>query len=185
MNIDKTLFPGLLVMTPKVFEDNRGFFMETFNQRAFEQAGVPVQFVQDNHARSEHKGVLRGLHFQLPPSSQAKLVRVTAGTVFDVVVDLRIGSPTFGLWYGLELSAENKRQLFIPRGFAHGYQTLTPEVEFQYKVDEFYNPNADTGLRWNDPQLDINWPIDPPILSEKDKSLPFLKEFDSPFVFEG
>lgn len=157
--------------------------METFNARTFRDKGIEVGFVQDNHARSEHKGVLRGLHFQEPPSAQAKLVRVSAGAVLDVVLDIRKGSPTFGKWFSVELSAENKLQLFIPKGFAHAYMTLTPGAEFQYKVDAFYDPSRDRGLRWNDPDIGIDWPVSDPILSEKDKSLPLFKDFESPFTY--
>lgn len=185
MHIEATDFPGLFVIKPKVFEDRRGFFMETFNSREFQEAGIDVRFVQDNHARSEQAGVIRGLHFQTPPSAQAKLVRVSAGTVLDVVVDIRKGSPMYGKWFAAELSADNKLQLFIPRGFAHAYLTLSTGTEFQYKVDAFYDPQRDAGIRWNDPDIAIDWPDLDPILSDKDKTLPSFREFDSPFRFEG
>lgn len=185
MRIEATDFPGLYLVRPTVFEDRRGFFMETFNSREFEETGIEVGFVQDNHARSEEAGVLRGLHFQAPPSAQAKLVRVSAGAVLDVAVDIRKGSPTYGKWFATKLSAGNKLQLFIPRGFAHAYLTLAPGTEFQYKVDAFYDPERDAGIRWNDPDLAIDWPVAEPILSDKDKSLPWFREYDSPFMFEG
>ena len=143
--------------------------------------GVTTQFVQDNHSFSTQKGVVRGLHFQLPPHAQAKLVRVIRGTVFDVAVDLRTESPTYGKWLGFELTAENFNMLYVPRGFAHGYCTLEDNTEFMYKCDNFYAPESDTGLRWNDPTIKINWPVKDPILSDKDKDTPFFKDFESPF----
>lgn len=185
MRIEATDFPGLYLVRPKVFADNRGFFMETFSAKAFQAAGVDVTFVQDNHARSESKGVLRGLHFQAPPSAQSKLVRVSSGSVLDVVVDIRKGSPTFGKHFAVELSAENKVQLFIPKGFAHAYLTLEAGTEFQYKVDAFYDPERDAGIYWNDPDLGIEWPVSEPILSEKDKGLQSFANFDSPFEYRG
>ncbi|MGE4297582.1 MAG: dTDP-4-dehydrorhamnose 3,5-epimerase [Desulfovibrionaceae bacterium] len=184
MQFTATPFPGLFVIEPKVFGDARGFFMETYRRRLFEAHGLDREFVQANHAKSGQAGVLRGLHFQTPPHAQAKLVRVSAGAVYDVVVDLRVGSPTYGAWYGLELSAANFVQLFIPRGFAHGYWTLTPDVEFQYMVDAYYAPDHDAGLVWNDPDLAVTWPGDAPILSAKDAALPRFKDFASPFVYE-
>ncbi|QLA15841.1 dTDP-4-dehydrorhamnose 3,5-epimerase [Desulfolutivibrio sulfoxidireducens] len=180
-----TDFPGLFVVEPKVFGDHRGFFVETYNRRVFAELGMDYDFVQDNHARSNQKGVLRGLHFQTPPAAQAKLVWVTRGAVFDVVVDLRQGSPTYGRWYGLELSEDNFKRLMIPAGFAHGYVTLTDVAEFQYKVDAFYSPGHDGGIAWNDPDLAVPWPVERPVLSEKDAALPRLRDFDSPFVFFG
>jgi dTDP-4-dehydrorhamnose 3,5-epimerase len=185
MQIESTDFPGLFVVKPSLFGDRRGFFMEVYNSREFEAAGIDTDFVQDNHARSEAAGVLRGLHFQAPPSAQAKLVRVSSGAVMDVVVDIRKGSPRFGEWFSIELSAENKLQLFVPRGFAHAYMTLVPGTEFQYKVDAFYDPQRDSGVRWNDPDLAVDWPDNEPVLSDKDKTLPLFKDFDSPFTFEG
>ena len=176
--------PGLVEIIPKVFGDERGFFMESYNRRVFGKIGIDCDFVQDNHARSSSVGVLRGLHFQKPPMAQAKLVRVTAGSVFDVAVDLRKGSPTYGRWYSFTLSADNFRMLFIPRGFAHGYQTLEPDTEFMYKVDEFYSPQDDAGLRYDDPDLGIDWPIADATLSDKDRELPFLANFQTPFVFQ-
>jgi len=181
MHIQKTDFPGLLIITPRVFQDERGFFTEFYNRKNFEQAGIYLDFVQDNHALSKRKGVLRGLHLQVPPKAQAKLVRVTRGAVFDVVVDLRKGSPSKGKWFGVTLSAENFRQMLIPSGFAHGYQVLEPDTEFMYKVSEFYSPEHELGIYYADPSLEIDWPLSAPILSEKDKNLPGYIDFDSPF----
>ena len=185
MRFQATDFPGLYVLTPKVFSDARGFFVETYSGKVFAEQGLDIEFVQDNHARSEAKGVLRGLHFQLPPMAQAKLVRVSRGAVYDVVVDLRAGSPMFGRGHAEILSAENFKQLLIPRGFAHAYLTLEAGTEFQYKVDAFYDPGLEAGLFWNDPDLKIEWPEKNPILSDKDKALPLWRDFTSPFVFEG
>lgn len=185
MRIAGTEFPGLFVVTPQVFEDARGFFMESWSRNAFAGQGLDYDWVQDNHALSVSRGVLRGLHFQIPPSQQTKLVRVTRGAVYDVVVDLRRGAPSYGRWFGLELSADNRLQLLIPAGFAHGYQTLGDVTEFQYKVDAAYDPACDKGIFWADPDLDISWPLAGPVLSDKDKGLPRLAEFDSPFVFAG
>jgi len=184
MRLIETGLPGLLLLEPKVFRDARGFFLETYSETAFAELGVGVRFVQDNHAYSAHKGVLRGLHFQRPPFAQAKLVWVVRGSVLDVAVDLRRGSPTFGKSYSTELSAANMLRLFLPRGFAHGYLTLEPDTEFLYKVDAPYAPEADAGIFWNDPDLGIAWPDPAPLLSPKDGLLPRLKDLDTPFDFE-
>ncbi|GAB2850488.1 dTDP-4-dehydrorhamnose 3,5-epimerase [Pseudoduganella ginsengisoli] len=170
MNVIKTPLEGLLVIEPTVFGDQRGFFYESFNaQRFAEQTGVNVQFVQDNHSRSA-KGVLRGLHYQIQ-QAQGKLVRVTSGAVFDVAVDLRKSSPTFGQWYGLELSEENKRQLWIPAGFAHGFVVTSEFAEFLYKTTDYYAPAFERSVIWNDPAIGIEWPLDgEPLLSAKDKA---------------
>ncbi len=170
MNVIKTPLDGVLVIEPTVFGDQRGFFYESFNaQRFAEQTGVDVQFVQDNHSRSA-KGVLRGLHYQIA-QAQGKLVRVTTGAVFDVAVDLRKSSPTFGRWYGLELSAENKRQLWIPAGFAHGFVVTSDVAEFLYKTTDYYAPAHERSVIWNDPAIGIDWPLDgEPLLSAKDKA---------------
>lgn len=181
MQIEKTTLEGAYLLKPKVFEDERGFFMETYSKKVLEEAGIQADFVQDNHSMSVTKGVLRGLHFQKPPHTQAKFVRVTKGSVYDVIVDLRKDSPTFGKWEGFELSDKNKRMLFVPRGFAHGFVTLEDYTEFQYKVDNVYAPESDSGLIWNDPDLNIFWPVENPILSEKDKKLQNFKDFNSPF----
>jgi dTDP-4-dehydrorhamnose 3,5-epimerase len=166
--------PDVLLIEPRVFEDERGFFYESYNQKAFDAAvGYPVQFVQDNHSRSV-QGTLRGLHYQLPPHAQGKLVRVTAGEVFDVAVDIRKDSPTFGQWVGETLSVGNRRQLWVPPGFAHGFLVLSEVAEFQYKCTEFYASEYEESIRWNDPELAIEWPITEllrsPLLSDKDRS---------------
>lgn len=158
MNVIKTAIPDVLIFEPKVFGDERGFFFESFNHKLFEEAvGYPVTFVQDNHSKSS-KGVLRGLHYQLPPHAQGKLVRCVAGEVFDVAVDIRKSSPTFGQWVGVHLSGENKRQLWIPEGFAHGFVTLTETAEFLYKTTNYYAPASDRGIVWNDTKISIQWP---------------------------
>ena len=169
MNVIKTEIPDVLIFEPKVFSDERGFFFESFNQKIFEEAvGRKVEFVQDNHSKSR-KGVLRGLHYQLEPYAQGKLVRCVVGEVFDVAVDIRKSSPTFGKWVGVNLSAENKRQLWIPEGFAHGFLVLSETAEFLYKTTNYYNPQSDRGIIWNDPSLNIKWPlVEKPILSKKD-----------------
>ncbi|EKJ9448910.1 dTDP-4-dehydrorhamnose 3,5-epimerase, partial [Salmonella enterica] len=166
MNVIKTEIPGVLIFEPKVFSDERGFFMESFNQKVFEEAvGRKIEFVQDNHSKST-KGVLRGLHYQVEPYAQGKLVRCIAGEVFDVAVDIRKDSETFGKWVGVNISSENKRQLWIPEGFAHGFLVLSEEAEFVYKTSNFYNPDSDRGVAWNDPDIGINWPlINNPLLS--------------------
>lgn len=168
MNIIETALPGVLIIEPRVFGDSRGFFMETWNAGAFAAAGLDLAFVQDNHSRSQ-KGVLRGLHFQ-NPGPQGKLVRVTNGAVFDVAVDLRASSPTFGQWVGVELSAENKRMFWVPEGFAHGFLTLEDDTDFLYKCTAPYAPANEFTLAWNDPAVGIEWPVTglDPIISEKD-----------------
>ncbi len=166
----------LILIEPVVFEDNRGFFMETYSYREFEKVGIKEKFVQDNHSRSS-KGILRGLHFQIEPFAQSKLVRCIRGEIFDVAVDIRENSPTFKKWYGLILSEENKKILYIPKGFVHGFLVLSDIAEVEYKVDNFYSPQHERGIIWNDPELKIEWPIQNPILSEKDKKLPTLEEF--------
>lgn len=170
MNVIKTAIPDVLIFEPKVFGDERGFFFESFNHKLFEEAvGYPVTFVQDNHSKSS-KGVLRGLHYQLPPYAQGKLVRCVAGEVFDVAVDIRKSSPTFGQWVGVHLSGENKRQLWIPEGFAHGFLTLSNTAEFLYKTTNYYAPQCEGAIRWDDPQVGIEWPIEDELsLSKKDQ----------------
>ncbi len=185
MQIDKTGFPGLYILTPKVYGDDRGFFMETYSRRVLADSGLEYDFIQTDHARSEDVDVLRGLHFQLPPMAQTKLVRVSRGAVMDVVVDLRVGSPCYGKWHAEELTAKNNRQLLIPKGFAHAYKTLESGTEFQYKVDTPYAPEQDAGIRWDDPDIGIQWPGGGPILSDKDKTLPLLADFVSPFIFDA
>lgn len=169
MNVIKTAIPDVLIFEPKVFGDERGFFFESFNHKLFEEAvGYPVTFVQDNHSKSS-KGVLRGLHYQLPPHAQGKLVRCVVGEVFDVAVDIRKSSPTIGKWVGVHLSEENKRQLWIPEGFAHGFMTLSETAEFLYKTTNYYHPQSDRSILWNDKNLSINWPSNETILSKKDE----------------
>lgn len=177
----ETSLKGAYLIKPKVFRDERGFFLEFWNKKVFAQKGIEADFVQDNHSLSLKRGTLRGLHFQLPPYAQAKLVRVTRGKVYDVIVDLRKNSETFGKWEGFELSAENFEMVFVPRGFAHAFLTLENNTDFLYKVDNFYTQEADSGIIWNDPDLKIDWPIKNPILSEKDSKLQFFKDFKSPF----
>lgn len=170
------------------FADARGWFSEVYNAKVFAGRGIDEAFVQDNHSLSRPQGTIRGLHFQTPPHGQAKLVRCLRGVIFDVAVDVRKGSPTYGQWVGAELSAENGRQLFIPVGFAHGFMTLEPDTEVFYKVTDFYAPACDGGLLWNDPDIGVEWPALPdgsPLLSEKDESLPRLSQFDSPFPYDG
>ena len=177
MDVVQTGIPGVVIIEPHVFEDARGYFVESFSQRDFDRQVREVRFVQDNESKSSY-GVLRGLHFQKPPHAQSKLVRVVKGSVLDVAVDIRKGSPTFGKHVAVELSAENHRQLFIPRGFAHGFVVLTDEVIFQYKCDNFYAPQSEGALAWDDPDLGIDWkvPVDKLLLSDKDKCHPCLKD---------
>lgn len=176
MNLIETGISGVYIIEPKVFGDERGWFMESWSQRAMEQAGQNFRFVQDNHSFSKQANTLRGIHFQQGGSSQAKLVRCTKGAVLDVAVDLRKDSETYLKWIKVELSAENKRQLLIPRGCGHAFLTLTDDTEFMYKSDNFYDPKADRSVIWNDPTLAISWPTKHPILSEKDKNAPTFKE---------
>nr|AAG09525.1 dTDP-6-deoxy-D-glucose-3,5-epimerase [Salmonella enterica] len=172
MNVIKTEIPDVLIFEPKVFSDERGFFMESFNQKVFEEAvGPKIEFVQDNHSKST-KGVLRGLHYQVEPYAQGKLVRCIAGEVFDVAVDIRKDSETFGKWVGVNLSSENKRQLWIPEGFAHGFLVLSEEAEFVYKTSNYYSAEHERGIIWNDTDINITWGIGSPILSLKDKNSP-------------
>jgi len=185
MNIIQTELPGVVILEPAVFGDNRGWFMESWSLAKMQQAGLNYDFVQDNHSYSAQKGVLRGIHFQNNPAAQAKLVRCARGAVLDVAVDLRKNSPTYKKWVAIELSAENKRQLLIPRGFGHGFITLTEDVEFLYKADNLYNASADRSIRYNDPELAIDWGIINPVVSEKDANAPFLRDSDCNFSLEG
>lgn len=182
MEIIKTNIEGLLIIEPKVFKDARGYFFESFSQREFEEKVGPINFVQDNESMSSY-GVMRGLHFQRPPYTQSKLVRCVKGAVLDVAVDIRKGSPTYGQHVAVELSEENHRQFFVPRGFAHGFSVLTETAVFQYKCDNFYAPQADGGISILDNSLEIDWriPVEKAILSEKDTRHELLKDFDSPF----
>ena len=182
----KTGIEGLVVVEPKVFGDNRGYFMETYNYNDFKAAGLDMVFVQDNQSKSK-KGVLRGLHFQ-KKNPQGKLVRVVSGEVYDVAVDLRKGSDTYGKWYGVLLSAENKKQFYVPEGFAHGLVVMSETAEIVYKCTRFYDPSDEGGLMWNDPEIGIDWPVPENaelLLSEKDQHHQPLKDFESPFTMEG
>ncbi len=184
MKIIDTFIEGLKVLEPTVFGDHRGWFMETYNEAVLKEAGIFIQFVQDNQSFSAVKGTLRGLHYQLNPKAQTKLVRCTKGIIYDVAVDIRKGSSSYGKWFGIELSAENKNQLLIPQGFAHGFMTVTDDVEVQYKVDALYAPECDRGIIWNDSSINIEWPMDiTPVLSEKDKNAPTLEEAENNFNF--
>ncbi|MEA4902165.1 dTDP-4-dehydrorhamnose 3,5-epimerase [Desulfitobacterium sp.] len=184
MRVIKTDVLDVYILEPQVFEDNRGWFMESWSARKMEEAGLYYNFVQDNQSYSAQKGTLRGLHFQNSSASQAKLVRCGRGSVLDVAVDLRKGSPTYKKWVAIELSSENKRQLLIPRGFAHAFLTLTNNVEFLYKADNYYCPEAERNIIWNDEEINIAWGIENPILSEKDKKAPKLYSSDVDFVYE-
>ncbi|WP_047150870.1 dTDP-4-dehydrorhamnose 3,5-epimerase [Aneurinibacillus tyrosinisolvens] len=175
MNLIPTRFEGLMVLEPKLFGDARGYFMESYNERVFSDKNLYFDFVQDNQSLSREAGVIRGLHYQLNPKAQTKVVRVLRGAIYDVVVDIRKGSSTFGEWQGFILSEENRRQLLVPKGFAHGFCTITAETIVAYKVDEYYSPEHDRGIIWNDPNLKIDWPTSQPILSDKDKNHPLLK----------
>lgn len=184
MKIIETPIPGLLIIEPRVFADERGYFFESFSETKFVKAGLSSGFVQDNESKSR-RGVIRGLHYQLAPFAQAKLIRVVLGTVFDVAVDLRKGSPTFGQWFGLEVSDSKKNQLFIPKGFAHGFSVLSEDAIFSYKCDAYYNPTADRGIRPDDPFLNIDWklPFDDALISEKDKLHPDFANAEMNFKF--
>lgn len=184
INVIQTEIPGVVIIEPKIFGDSRGYFYESFSQRDFEEKVAKVNFVQDNQSFS-HYGVLRGLHFQNPPYTQSKLVRVIQGKVVDVAVDIRKGSPTYGKHVAVELTGENHRQFFIPKGFAHGFVVLSEKALFQYKCDEFYHPEAEWAIAWDDSELEIKWPIsrEDVILSDKDKHHPNLCDFVTPFSF--
>jgi dTDP-4-dehydrorhamnose 3,5-epimerase len=185
MPFKETSFPGLLVFEPNVFEDSRGYFFESYNENVFRQAGIAIHWVQDNQSSSAY-GVIRGLHFQAPPFAQTKLVRVLKGRILDVVVDIRKNSPMYGKVYSIELSAKNKRQLLIPKGFAHGFSVLSKKTEVLYKCDGFYNKESEGGIIYNDPALAIDWQIKPAdaIISEKDALLPLLADITNHFVLE-
>ena len=185
MPFSKTEFPGLLVFDPKVFEDNRGYFFESYNQNIFSSEGVEINFIQDNQASSSF-GVIRGLHFQNDPFAQTKLIRVLSGKIIDAVVDMRKSSPTYGKAFTILLSAENKKQLLVPKGFAHGYSVISETAEVFYKCDEFYHKETEGGIAWNDPALNIEWqiPVDKITVSEKDKLHPLLQNSIHNFVFK-
>ena len=182
MEVVETNIEGVIIIEPRIFKDDRGYFFESFSQREFEEKVCKTTFVQDNESKSGY-GVLRGLHFQKPPFAQSKLVRVRKGAVLDVAVDIRKGSPTFGQYVSVELTGDNHRQFFIPRGFAHGFSVLSEEVIFQYKCDNFYSPQSEGAIAWNDPDLNIDWriPVEEVILSEKDSKHPKLKDLQCVF----
>lgn len=182
MKIIQTKLEGVVLIEPKVLGDSRGFFMESYTSNKFSELGLNYTFIQDNHSLSVETGVLRGLHYQLNPKAQTKLVRVAKGAIYDVAVDIRKDSNTFGQWVGVILSEANKRQLLVPKGFAHGFCTIVPNTEVLYKVDEYYSPENDRGIIWNDPFLGIDWPTSNPILSDKDTRHPLLKYADHNFV---
>ncbi|WP_116132942.1 dTDP-4-dehydrorhamnose 3,5-epimerase [Tropicimonas sp. IMCC34043] len=186
MLIEETALPGLLVLTPKRFGDDRGFFSETYNRDALRDAGIDITFVQDNHSLSEHAGTVRGLHFQAPPRAQDKLVRCGRGCLFDVAVDIRKGSPSYGKWFGVELTFENGKQLLVPAGFAHGFVTRAPDTEIIYKCSDTYAPETEGAVRFDDPDIGIDWGLDgiEPRLSGKDAEAPLLKTILSPFDFK-
>lgn len=185
MNVLDTQLPGVKLIEPAVFGDHRGFFMESYNHKTFAEEGLEITFIQDNHSLSAEAGVLRGMHYQLEPKAQTKLVRVAAGAIYDVVVDIRQGSSTYGQWQGFILSAANKRQLLVPKGFAHGFCTIVPNTEVLYKVDELYSPELDRGIAWDDPALGIDWPTLKPVLSDKDAKHPRLANAEANFTYEG
>jgi dTDP-4-dehydrorhamnose 3,5-epimerase len=185
MQIEQTPLPDVLIVTPRRFGDARGWFSETWNAARMAEAGLDLPWVQDNHSLSASRGTLRGLHFQSPPRAQDKLVRCTAGAILDVAVDIRTGSPNYGRWVGVKLSAENGRQLFVPKGFLHGFLTLTDGAEVQYKCTDIYSPDHDGAVRWDDPALGIDWGIATPILSDKDARAPLLADIANPFQWGG
>jgi dTDP-4-dehydrorhamnose 3,5-epimerase len=182
MQVEDTILPGVLILTPRRFGDARGFFAETWNRQRMAEAGIEADFVQDNHSLSERAGTVRGLHFQAPPHAQAKLVRCGRGRLLDVAVDIRRGSPTWGQWVAVELSAENGRQIWIPEGFAHGFLTLEDATEIVYKCTDYYAPQADGAVRWDSCGIDWGWQGEP-VLSDKDAAAPPLSAFESPFAW--
>jgi dTDP-4-dehydrorhamnose 3,5-epimerase len=187
LRIEKTVLPEVLVIIPPRFKDDRGFFSESWNAKRQLDAGIDIDFVQDNHSLSTQVGTVRGLHFQAPPHAQVKLVRCGRGCLFDVAVDIRRGSPTFGQWVGEELSFENGKQLLIPAGFLHGFVTRQPDTEIIYKCSDYYSPECDGAVRFDDPDIGIDWGLNEAeaVLSDKDSAAPFLKDFDTPFTYEG
>ena len=185
MEIIRTELPGVCIIEPKVFGDHRGYFMETWSKREMERLGLSFDFVQDNESFTAEKGTIRGIHFQIDPMAQAKIVRVSQGAVLDVAVDLRKGSPFYKKWVAVDLSAENHRQLLLPRGFGHGFVSLTNDVMFLYKVDNAYSPECDRSIRFDDPEIGVDWGITDPILSVKDQTAPVLADSDCNFVYKG
>ncbi len=185
MQIEPTILADVLIITPKRFGDDRGWFSETWNAATFAAQGISTRFVQDNHSMSAAVGTLRGLHYQRPPHAQAKLVRCTRGAVFDVAVDVRRGSPQFGRWVGVELTAQNARQMLVPMGFLHGFVTRIPDTEVQYKCSDKYAPDHDEAIRWDDPDIGIDWGLNgPPIQSARDQAAALLRDADLPFAWE-
>ena len=187
VTVEETALPGVLLITPRRFGDARGFFSESYNRARMAEHGVTIEFVQDNHSLSAQAGTVRGLHFQAPPHAQDKLVRCGRGALFDVAVDIRKGSPTYGQWVGYELSFENGRQLLVPKGFLHGFVTRVPDTEIMYKCSDYYAPECDGAVRFDSPDIGIDWGFDTDsaVLSEKDAEAPFLKDFGSPLTWEG
>jgi len=183
MDLIQTEINGVYIVEPRVFGDNRGWFCETYSKKAFEELGITADFVQDNRSFSAQKGTLRGLHCQTDPKSQAKLVSCIKGSILDVAVDIREGSPTYMKWVAVELTEENKKMLFIPKGCLHGFVTLSENVEISYKVDDFYSPENDRSICWCDPEIGVEWGVETPVLSEKDKNAPLLKDSDVKFCF--
>lgn len=181
MKVESLSLSGAHIIEPVIYGDHRGFFMESYNEQKLKEQGIFYNFIQDNQSLSAEAGVIRGLHYQLNPKAQTKLIRVISGAIYDVIVDIRENSPTFGQWVGVTLSEHNHRQLLVPKGFAHGFCTLVPNTQVLYKVDEYYSPAHDRGILWNDPALNINWPTSNPILSDKDKLHPTLKEAEINF----
>ncbi len=191
MKIDKTALDDVVVITPRRFGDDRGWFTESWSAAQMKSAGFDLAFVQDNHSFSAKRGTLRGLHYQSPPHAQDKLVRVIRGSILDIAVDFRVGSPNFGKWVGVELSAENGKQLLVPKGFLHGFMTLTDDVEVQYKCTDIYAPDCDGGIRWDDPTIGVDWamcgalPVEGVQLSAKDAVAPYFADVASPFIYEA
>jgi len=183
LEIVELKLPGVCLLTPNAHVDQRGFFMESYHDELFKASGIDYDFVQDNHSLSAQSGTIRGLHYQTQPKAQTKLLRVLTGAIYDVAVDIRRGSPTYGQWVGAVLSADNKRQILIPKGFAHGFCTLTPDTQILYKVDNYYSPEHDRGIFWNDPSIGIDWPVTSAqvVLSAKDAQLPLLSEAEVDF----
>lgn len=186
LEIEETRLPDVVVLTPKRFEDHRGYFAETWNARRMAESGLDFEFVQDNHSLSVLANTVRGLHFQAPPHAQDKLVRCGRGALYDVAVDIRRDSPHFGQWFGVELSAENGKQLLVPKGFLHGFITRTPDTEIVYKCTDYFAPEYDCAVRFDDPEIGVDWGLDPAsiIVSEKDENAQFMKDFISPFIYE-
>ncbi|HZD04113.1 MAG TPA: dTDP-4-dehydrorhamnose 3,5-epimerase [Longimicrobiales bacterium] len=186
MKVEETALPGVTVLVPPRFEDDRGFFSETYSRRALRSVGIEVGFVQDNHSFSRSAGTIRGLHYQAPPMAQEKLIRVMRGSVLDVAVDIRVGSPTYGTWTSVEVSAERWNQVFVPAGFAHGFCTLEPDTHVLYKVSAPWAPELEAGLAWDDPDLAIRWPpLERYLLSDKDRALPAFAGLESPFRYDA